>query len=332
MDSNPYGLTLEPNLEAIYNSEISDLWETAGVRRDFQGVAGITIATMSFLRPASKIGVVISNGRTESFIKYKELIYDLWKQPDFSIYILDHRGQGLSGRMLPNPQMGYVRDFGDYVADLKTFVDTVVKPAGHQSLALLAHSMGGAIASLYLEEFPNDFAVSVLSAPMHEPEMTRLIPAVLACDLLDVKAFIGHEEHWPKGRGPYKEDERFEDQHLTHSAVRYAKKRQEFAINLDAKLGDATIGWALAACDASERARRTAGQIRVPVLILQAGEDIAVKPEGQREFCSTMNRARPDSCRIEIFPGAYHELLHERDDYRVPAVTQAINFIRFHIH
>jgi hypothetical protein len=30
MLSNPYGLTLEPNLEATYNSEISDFWETAG--------------------------------------------------------------------------------------------------------------------------------------------------------------------------------------------------------------------------------------------------------------------------------------------------------------
>ena len=35
----------------------------------------------------------------------------------------DHRGQGLSGRMLDNPQPGYVESFDDYVQDFKQFYD-----------------------------------------------------------------------------------------------------------------------------------------------------------------------------------------------------------------
>src|SRR3954471_21039664 len=163
---NPYSLTLESDLETLYDDKIARFWEECGERHYFAGVDDVTIAYMRFVHPTSDTGLVISSGRTESFIKYKELIYDFWRQ-GFSVYILDHRGQGLSGRILQDrAQMGHVRDFGDYVADLRTLVGTVVRPAEHRRLALLAHSMGGAIASLYIEEYKSDFDAAVLFSPM----------------------------------------------------------------------------------------------------------------------------------------------------------------------
>ena len=42
---------------------------------------------------------MVVNGRTEYAEKYAELFYDL-KDLGFSLYIYDHRGQGLSSRLL----------------------------------------------------------------------------------------------------------------------------------------------------------------------------------------------------------------------------------------
>ena len=328
VNDNRYHLTLEEDLETLYNNKMAAFWRAHATPCDFDGVDGIRIAAMRFVRPASNIGLVISSGRTESLIKYKELIYDLWNQ-GFSVYIHDHRGQGLSGRILPNePKKGHVRDFADYVADLKTFVDTVVKPAGHGHLVMLAHSMGGAVASLYLEQHRGDFCAAVLSSPMHEPNTGR-ISDELACKVLDLNQWLKSPERYAPGKGAYDETESFDDDNgLTHSEIRHAIARQEYARHEQAKLGGPSVGWVIQACEASRQARREADLIEVPVLVIQAGADKVVTPEGQREFFTTMNHARPGSCRLELIPGAYHELFIESDEFRLPALTKALNFIQ----
>jgi len=92
-------LTREADLPRVYEREIAAFWAVVGKRHDFSGVDNIRIASMSFQRPGSDKGIVISNGRTESFIKYKEVVYDLW-HAGYSVYVFDHRGQGFSGRIL----------------------------------------------------------------------------------------------------------------------------------------------------------------------------------------------------------------------------------------
>jgi lysophospholipase len=324
---NPYGLTLEGDLEAAYKGEIAAFWGAHAERCDFTGVDSVPIAAVKIVRPGSDVGVVISNGRTESFIKYKELGFDLWKQ-GFSVYILDHRGQGLSGRMSPDEHMGHVEDFADYVSDVKAFVDTIVKPQRHTRLAMLAHSMGGAIASLYLEQHHDDFDAAVLSSPMHEPN-TGKISDDFACGALRALSWLGRTDRYAPGKGPYDETEGFSaTDALTHSEIRWAKARDEYASQPKARLGGPSIGWVVQACEAGERARRDAGRITIPVLVIQAGADDVVTPEGQREFCARMNASRLGSCQFEVIPDAYHELFIENDRFRLPAVTKALDFIQ----
>ncbi len=69
--------------------------------------------------------------------------------------------------------LGYVENFDYFVDDLKTFVEKEAKPA-NERLFLLAHSMGGAIASLYLEKFNADFSAAALSSPMHQPDLSPI--------------------------------------------------------------------------------------------------------------------------------------------------------------
>lgn len=71
--------------------------------------------------------IVICPGRIESYVKYAELAYDL-VHTGFDVLIIDHRGQGLSGRMLSDTHRGHVDNFSDYVDDLYVFRQQEVQP------------------------------------------------------------------------------------------------------------------------------------------------------------------------------------------------------------
>ena len=333
-------LTREVDLPRVYEREIAALWAVVGKRHDFSGVDNIQIASMSFQNPGSDKGIVISNGRTESFIKYKEVVYDLW-HAGYSVYVFDHRGQGFSGRILQPAsegssseakralrEIGHVERFDDYVDDLKTFVDRVVKPDSNRNLALLTHSMGGAIASLYLQKHSGDFAAAVLMSPMHEPNisplprrqcwMFKIRPVPLEAPVL--------------GKGPFVDTDDFSpDRDMTSSRIRFEMLvRSEFRRHPEARLGGPSRKWAYEACEAATRAREEAGYITAPVLVLQAGEDNVVEPKGQEQFCKKMNEVSLNSCSIIKIRGARHEMLIERDEYRDKVLSFALQFIAAH--
>jgi len=103
---NKYKLTTEKDLQNVdYSQKIDDFYNT-GNDGTFIGKEDVKIYYKIFKQESNeKAAIVISTGRTEAAIKYKELIYDLYNN-GYSIYIHDHRGQGLSGRMLENHDMG----------------------------------------------------------------------------------------------------------------------------------------------------------------------------------------------------------------------------------
>src|SRR5580704_4448991 len=90
---------------------------------------------------------VLLNGQTEFIEKYFEVIDEL-RGRGFAVASLDWRGQGGSGRLVPDaPLRVHIGDFADYDADLSAFMEKVVDPIlpkGTPVIAL-AHSMGGHI-------------------------------------------------------------------------------------------------------------------------------------------------------------------------------------------
>ena len=143
-EENRYNLTTLSELkDSTYSQKIEDFYAN-GKEGFFNGEADIQIYYKIFEQKNSEKAIVISSGRTEAAIKYKELIFDLFKN-GYSIYIHDHRGQGLSGRMTEDPEMGYIDTFQFYIDDMKYFYEQFLKPKRYKKTYLLAHSMGGAI-------------------------------------------------------------------------------------------------------------------------------------------------------------------------------------------
>lgn len=324
----PFGLVREADFEQRLKEDIEPYWEQHGQKGTFTGVDGIQISYMTFIQENETGAIVISSGRTESYVKYKELVFDLGRQ-GYSVYIHDHRGQGYSGRMLPDQrQKGHVNRFEDYVSDLDTFVRAVVLAKPHQKLFLLGHSMGGGIATLYLERYPDVFHAAALSSPMHAPAINILGSPGIGCWWFRLMDWLCDDCWAGLLPNPY-EPKTFADNEYTHSEVRYRYLLKTYRENETIQLGGPTRRWCGQACAASPKMLDQTKSITIPVLVLQAGADTAVTPDGQNTFCKNLKEETGNSCydgKPIPFNGAKHELFIEADEYRIPAISAILDF------
>jgi lysophospholipase len=330
----PFGLISEAEFAHRFQQEVVPLWNGQVKRGEFIGTGGLKLAYASAMVPNERAAVVIVTGRTENILKYQEVVADLVRQ-GYSAYVYDHRGQGFSSRLLPNErEKGHVVAFEDYVDDLQTFITDVVRPNSHKTLLVLAHSMGGGIASRHLQRFPGTFAAAALSSPMHQPNAKILISVDSSCDWFKATSWF-FVESWAGGKPRPYAHTAYDDvsNEYTHSAVRWAQVLKVEDDHVDVRLGGPTRGWVSEACAASDRLIAEADKTTTPVLVLQAGADTAVTPEGQTAFCSALARGTSRSCEgggPRQIADARHELLIEADRYRVPAMTAIFEFFGRH--
>lgn len=317
-------LSTEEHLEALHRDLLPAFWQQHAREGEFIGKDQVPIRYAVLRHPGSERAIMVVNGRVETYLKYQELALDLWNQ-GYSLYLIDHRGQGRSGRMLQDPLKGYVAHFEDYVDDLKTFHDRVVEQDKPAKVFILAHSMGGAISARYLERWPDDIQAAVLSSPMMGINLGGL-PAWLAKGLASTMDTVGGwfgEPPYGPGQGPYA-DHGFADNELTHSPRRYQLFREQYERTPEVKLGGATAHWIREGILAGEQIIAAAAQIKTPLLLLQAGEDSVVDNTAQDAFCLAAPCEGGKPMRIE---GAWHELFIEQDAQRQPALQAALAFL-----
>ena len=337
-------LTTEAELQGTaVPAAIEAFWAERGVAGTVTGQGGLSLALRRFLQPdrATEQGAItIVSGRTESMLKYKEVVYDLYRN-GWSVYIHDHRGQGLSDRepaVRDQPQKGHVERFDDFVADLDTVLTTQVLPAGHVRRVLWAHSMGGAITARWLQSGRPSVAqvqAAVLSSPMLE--IVGLVPGfsaeILSCNLAHGAVLFGNAASWHWGGKPYAP---FPAQGniYTGSPVRSQRVLDQDSAAPATRLGSPTWGWIARSCDAAHAARTDAALVTTPVMLLVAGQDKIVLNHGAAQFCQRLAAARPgagcggpDGGPV-VIGGAEHEMLIERDALRGQAMGRALAFLR----
>src|SRR5271154_1787781 len=85
---------------------------------------GARLRAARFAAAGDQRGVcVLLNGQTEFIEKYFEVIDEL-RGRGFAVAALDWRGQGGSGRLVPQaPLRVHIDDFAEYDADLNAFMD-----------------------------------------------------------------------------------------------------------------------------------------------------------------------------------------------------------------
>jgi lysophospholipase len=294
----------------------------------FEGVNGVAISHVSFVLPAAreKAALVFFPGRTESLLKYAETAWDLTRR-GYSVYIMDHRGQGFSGRILiSEPQKGYVDAFGDYITDAKTFVDTVVRARPHDKVVGIGHSMGGAILTMYAMREPDAFSGIVLASPMHKIKFPVGSAGEYAMQGL-AKAGTATEYAWTQG--PYN---RHRENDYSTSEVRWGGYEDRLLASAPkAVLGGATNRWVDEAIKATREIREQAGSLKTPALLLvpSAENDTAVDSDASTKVCKTAKNCRKadEFAATKDEAGAMHELFIEADYHRSRALDEIVHFV-----
>ncbi|NQZ82882.1 MAG: alpha/beta fold hydrolase [Colwellia sp.] len=331
----------ESKFKKHYQDVIEKWWQQVNLG-EFTGVDNIRINYAYFTQKENKRGLVISPGRCESFLKYKELCYDFSRQ-GYNIYILDHRGQGTSQRILSNKHKGYVQHFDHYAQDLHTFISTVINSKKKQNVAskppyLLAHSMGGAIAIRMLELYPKSVCAALLSSPMVAINSGRIpswLTGFLVKSAQSINELMDKEFWYFFGQKDY-QTTLFSENNLMQSEARYQQFIDLYQSQPEIQLGGVTIHWLNEAIKAEKAIFKSVSNLKTPIRILQAGNDTIVDNNAQRAFCKKLHQSKSQYCPDEkpvVINGARHELFFEQDQYRNKALNYCLEwFDQYDLH
>lgn len=274
--------------------------------------------------PKHSKAVLLVNGRIESSWKYQELLFDFYRQ-GYDVYSYDHRGQGLSDRLVQDSDIGHVYEFDDYVRDLASVVQHFALE-GYQQRHLVSHSMGGAIATRYLQTYPHHpFDKLVLSAPMFGINLPWYLSPV-AIAVSQILTAVYPTPTYAPGHQPYYAKP-FEDNPLSQSKARYHWFRQLYTDKPELQVGGPSTRWVWQGLMATKQCLQMTRQLKIPVLLLQAGNDRIVSNQAQNQFYKKLCKTNKNSQMITI-DGAQHELLFEQDQYRNQALDALFRFLQ----
>lgn len=311
----------EAQFSTTFKRKIAPFWQQ---RQDgfIEGQEQQPLYWVAMTRPQHTKAIVVVNGRIESVWKYQELFYDLFQQ-GYDVYSYDHRGQGLSARLCPDPHMGYVEHFEHYIQDL----DTLVKHwplKGYQSCHILAHSMGGAIATRYLQSHSDSpFHSMAVSSPMFGVCMPWYFRPI-AHPLSQLLAACPTPHYAPGHRSYYAKP--FLNNRLTQSEMRYQWFRDLYESMPELKLGGPSSHWVAKSLRAAQRCIDDAKRLRLPTLILQAELDKIVANPSQQRFAEQAG----EQVELQIIENARHEILFEIDPVRDQALQALLQHFKKH--
>ncbi len=308
--------TQECDFEQAIQTHIAALWAS---REEgyFSTKDNKQLFWCSLTNPKHNKALLVVNGRIESAWKYQELFYDFYQQ-GYDVYSFDHRGQGLSTHLAPDPQMGHIIDFDDYINDMDALV-AFFSLSRYQERMILAHSMGGAIATRYIQTHPNHgFDKIALSAPMYGVNVPWYFKP-LAITISQIMTALYSTPTYAPGYRSYA-PKPFEVNPLSQSLVRYQWFRRLYEDKPELKIGGPSTQWVWQGLMAAKQCIQQTRQISIPLLLVQAGEDKIVCNDAQIKFVHKLQRTNPKARSLTI-NGAKHEVLFESDQYRNAAMS-----------
>ena len=252
----------------------------------FAGTGGVPIHWERSAPPAGppRGVVLLAHGYAEHVGRYREFMAHLAGR-GLAVAAIDHRGHGRSG----GPR-GHCRDFGEFIADLRTLADLAEEWWPGVPRLLFGHSMGGLLAFLYLLRHPDTVRAGALSGPAFKvaDSAPRILQSVA---LLLARVAPGVTFRSNLDPGALSRDPAVGAAYLADPLVHRA----------------ASAGFVRAIRAAQAAAMEGAPRLAVPLLILHGAADRLVLPAGSAEIAARL------SCphQLVLLPGFYHELLNE---------------------
>jgi lysophospholipase len=279
----------------------------------------VNFTRFSLKQSGTKGSIVISVGRAESSISYYETaksFLDLGYSP---IFVIDHRGQGLSERILGNGQKSHVEKFRFYANDFKIFINHIVKnEVKHNRLFLITHSMGSAVAADGMMRHRLTFKAVSHVAPMFKLVLEKSEAEILE----DLETYCAPIIMWTglcnmfiPGGGAFNSNVPFEKNRLTNDENRYKFMYKSYELWPSSRIGSVTLNWVKETIPAIKEIRHNSNRVDAPTLLLQAANDTIVDNSGQNTYCY-----RALDCELVVLENSKHGIFKEVDTIRDEAI------------
>ncbi len=292
--SKPQGPKSEPEPVATSTAAYGKvIHHTDGIKTS----DGLELFSQSWI-PESPVGtLLLIHGLAEHSGRYaataKFLAHAGW-----AVYACDLRGHGLS----PDghrPGRVHVNHFGDYALDVAALLARAKSQYPNLPRVILGHSMGGLIALCYALEHADELSGAVISSPAlgthpdFQPPLflklavkvlSRLAPRTFFKSDLDVTAI---------SRDP--------------DVVRAYVSDPLVSEKVSARWYDSMM-------KAMTSVHQQAPTLRVPLLLMQSGDDRLVDPAAAGRWAES---APGDLVDLVVWDGLYHEMLNEPEKDRV---------------
>ena len=185
--------------------------------------------------------------------------------------------------------------------------EIVMKREWRRPLYLYGHSMGGAIAALYLEKHPEVFTKAVLSSPMIEMLYGNFSHFAVEAILFVASVLNWNDKYLPS-------QTQYTDEYDYESSCCLSKARYDYIYKCKVeeeryRTNGATYRWCRAGRKASKYIKKHAQEIKIPVLLCQAGKDTLVSNTAEDEFIAKL----PQGIK-KVYPDSKHEIFNADDD------------------
>ena len=286
---------------------------------------GLNLSYRTFIQQDATSCLVILPGRSEPAVKYGELVYDLVHSSDIgkklNYFILDHRGQGQSDRMVSPSDLGHVDYFNNYVSDLGSFLKNVVDKASCQKKFLFAHSMGAGISLRYVELNPDYFNGLMISSPMVKIQ-TKPYAYLVARAIIEGMMLAGQGNKFSVGQAPFNSNDLFTENTFTSSPERFEMTMKLAEIFPDTKVGGASNRWIKEVMNGTYYLRQDYYKITAPMKLYRAGDEQYSEPAEMHRMCQLVA-----DCDELLLPTSKHEVINDRDENRDQVISSMIEFM-----
>ena len=229
--------------------------------------------------------VMIVHGTSEHGRRYDH-VARMFVEHGWNVIVPDSRGHGRSGGV-PT----HIRDFHHYILDLE-----IIQEHFHSSprqTVMLGHSLGGLVALRYAQTFPNRLTALILLSPLLKVKVP--IPLTTLA--------LGKALSFVAPRTRFRSRVNSADTTRTQEAV--AQRLKDPLIHRSV-----TAGWFFAMKSAMAAAWAEADRLKLPLLVMQAGQDRIVDPTVPEPW---LKSAGSSDKTFRFFPEHFHELLNEPD-------------------
>ena len=255
------------------------------------GYKGIKLYHKSYIAKENQERIILLHGAGEYSEKYTRFA-EWFIAKGIDVYLLDLRGHGRSG----GPRC-HVDDFNNYAQDVDIFIRFTESEYGFKNTFLVSHSIGGLIAIYYGLNFKHQLGGIVVSSPCLALKLNidpvKVWFAGLFYRFLKDRQFASHIDFKMVTHDDYM-IKRFKDDPMIYHFV--------------------TAGFYAQMVKAMKYVNSRAADLKLPLLILQAGDDRICRREAAEDF---YQRAGSIDKEFKLYEGFYHEVLNETERERV---------------